>query len=232
MKFSLLLGAPFVISLNPLRAALVTAFSLATLVALATANTEPALADAASTVENRSAEEKEAAATSPLKEVKITLDQVVATNERLMGDAHTKERRDELRRIIEPRFDFDEMAKRSLGPEWPKRTKEEQAEFSRIFSKLLASTYLDRVETATRDMLTVDKEKVQYPRAIVRTTVTSRGESFPIDYKLQFVEGEWRVYDVVVENIGLVANYRSEFAGIIRKEEFSGLMQKLRDKAG
>jgi phospholipid transport system substrate-binding protein len=166
-----------------------------------------------------------------MEEVRQTLDLVVATNERLVGEARTKERRDALRKIIEPRFNFNEMAKRSLGPEWSKRSKEEQTEFADTFAKLLASTYLDRVETATREMIRVDKEKVQFPRAIVRTTVESRGETFPIDYKLQYSDGAWRVYDVVIENIGLVANYRSEFAGIIRKEDFSGLMKKLREKA-
>lgn len=169
--------------------------------------------------------------TAPMEDVRQTLDLVVATNERLIGEDKTKERRDALRKIIEPRFNFNEMAKRSLGPEWSKRSKEEQDEFADTFAKLLASTYLDRVETATRGMITVDKEKVQFPRAIVRTTVASRGETFPIDYKLQYSDGAWRVYDVVIENIGLVANYRSEFAGIIRKEEFSGLMKKLREKA-
>jgi phospholipid transport system substrate-binding protein len=176
---------------------------------------------------------------APIKEVRATLDDVIAAVEQFKGEAHLAERREKLRSVIKPRFDFDEMARRSLGPEWSKRTASEQEEFVSVFSELLASTYLARVETVTSDMVSVDKEKVEMPsvpgdiaKAIVRTTVTNKGDTFPIDYRLQFVKGNWRVYDVIIENIGLVANYRNEFAGIIRREEFSGLMEKLRAKAG
>jgi phospholipid transport system substrate-binding protein len=76
----------------------------------------------------------------------------------------------------------------------------------------------------------VESEQVDSTRAIVKTTVTSKGDTFPIDYKLSLSNNVWQVYDVVIENIGLVANYRNEFSGVIRKEKFDGLMTKLRKK--
>jgi len=176
---------------------------------------------------------------APIVEIRSTLDGVIAAVEEFKGDKRLEQRREKLRSVIRPRFDFDEMARRSLGPEWNKRTAAEQADFVSVFSELLASTYLARVETVTSDMVTVDKEKVEMPaepgdvaKAIVRTSVTNKGDTFPIDYRLQYVNGQWKVYDVIIENIGLVANYRNEFAGIIRRDQFSGLMEKLREKAG
>jgi phospholipid transport system substrate-binding protein len=79
-------------------------------------------------------------------------------------------------------------------------------------------------------MVKVDSEQVESPRAVVKTTVTSKGDTFPIDYKMSLTSNGWQVYDVVIENIGLVANYRNEFSGVIRKEKFDGLMTKLRKK--
>lgn len=167
----------------------------------------------------------------PIDELRTTLDKVVDAVERLPGESNIHARRAELRQIIQPNFDFDEMARRSLGAYWDKISADQQKEFISVFSDLLASTYLGRIETVKRGMVKIEREKVEFPRAIVRTNVTAKGETFPIDYKLMSQGGKWRVYDVVIENIGLVANYRNEFAGIIRKEEFAGLMDRLREKA-
>ncbi|RIL09909.1 MAG: organic solvent tolerance ABC transporter substrate-binding protein, partial [Proteobacteria bacterium] len=141
-----------------------------------------------------------------------------------------KERREKLRAVIQPRFDFQEMSKRSLGPYWNEATPAQRTEFVDVFSELLARTYLGRIETVRTGMVKIDNEAVDFPKAVVKTTVTLKGDAFPIDYKLQSTDGNWRVYDVVIENIGLVANYRNEFAGIIRKEKISGLISRLKDK--
>lgn len=169
---------------------------------------------------------------SPLKAIESTVNEVVQTSESLPGDVNIAERREKLRAIIEPRFDFDEMSKRSLGAHWQRIDAEERQEFIRLFSDLLAQTYLGRIESVKPGMVKVESENVDFPRAVVKTTVTSKRDTFPIDYKMLSREGQWRVYDVVIENIGLVANYRNEFAGIIRREQFSGLLKRLREKGG
>ncbi|RMG45111.1 MAG: ABC transporter substrate-binding protein [Candidatus Dadabacteria bacterium] len=168
---------------------------------------------------------------SPAAEVESAVNKLVKIVETYPGEKNTERRRKKMRETIEPLFDFEEMAKRSLGAEWKKRTPEERKEFVRIFADLLANTYLNRIEKISKSTVKVMDEKVRFPRAIVKTKVEYKGDSFPIDYRLINRHGKWQVYDVVIENIGLVSNYRSEFAGIIRKEKFSGLMERLRNKA-
>ncbi len=165
-----------------------------------------------------------------IEEVKSTVDRVVQVTEALPGDEKREERRKQLREIVTERFDFNEMAKRSLGAEWAKITPEQQTDFVKAFSDLLAKTYLNRIEKATRDTVKVENENLDFPKSVVKTKVTSDGSVFPIDYRLQNVNGDWKVYDVIIENIGLVANYRNEFAGIIRSSGFDSLLESLRKK--
>ena len=165
-----------------------------------------------------------------LNEVKATVKQLVEIAESMPGDANREVRREKLRAVITERFDFAEMAKRSLGPQWAKITAEEQADFVNIFSNLLSKTYMNRVEKVTKDMVKVESENLDFPKSVVKSKVTSDGSIFPLDYRLQNVNGTWKVYDVIIENIGLVANYRNEFAGIIRSSGFTGLMDGLRKK--
>ncbi len=175
---------------------------------------------------------KEAATkTSPKVEMQETIDELVKIVNKYSGDAQIDERRKNMRLVIEPKFDFDEMAKRSLGAKWKTITPAQQKEFVSLFSELLAKTYLARIENVEEGMVTIKEEKIKFPKALVKTTVDYKGDLFPIDYKLVNKTGEtWRVYDVIIENIGLVANYRNEFAGIIRKEQFSGLLERLKEK--
>lgn len=174
--------------------------------------------------------EEQAASPSPKSAVQVTIEQLVEAVEANPGDAALKARRTRLREIINPRFDFEEMAKRSLGTYWLTATPEQQKEFVSVFSNLLARTYLSKVESIQRDTVVIDSERIEYPKALVKTTVRHKGDTFPIDYKLVNQNGAWRVYDVLIENIGLVANYRNEFSGIIRKEKIEGLLIKLREK--
>lgn len=167
---------------------------------------------------------------APKQEVQSTVDDIVKAVATFPGEEKSHERRSKLRAIIEPKFDFEEMAKRSLGANWNDISSEQQTEFVRVFSDLLAKTYLNRIENVRSDMVKVDSELVRDSQAIVKTTVTDKGSSFPIDYKLLRKEAAWRVYDVVIENIGLIANYRNEFSGIIRKEKFEGLLRRLKEK--
>lgn len=167
---------------------------------------------------------------SPKAEMNATLDALVDAVERLPGDDNKTKRRELMRSIIEPRFDFTEMARRSLGTNWKGLTKAERDEFVEVFSELLANTYLGRIDMIERGMVKVVEDRVHEDKAMIKTMVNYKGDKFGLDYRLLDRDGEWKVYDVIIENIGLVANYRNEFAGVIRKEKFSGLLQKLKDK--
>jgi phospholipid transport system substrate-binding protein len=172
----------------------------------------------------------QAETSSPKAEIQKTIDSIIATVQANPGDAAKPARREKLREIINPKFDFDEMSRRSLGSNWNEITPAEQKDFTTVFSELLARTYLSKIETVKPGMVKVESEQVEGPKAVVKTVVLSQGDTFPIDYKMMYRDNGWRVYDVVIENIGLVANYRNEFSGIIRKDKFSGLMEKLRAK--
>ena len=171
-----------------------------------------------------------AAALSPRDEMAATIERLVSVAEAYPGDKNLETRKAEMRKVIEPKFDFQQMSQLSLGVQWAKISSEERSEFAKVFSDLLAKTYLNRISTVSRGMVRITGDKVKENKALVRTMVTFRGDEFPLDYKLVNRQGSWKVYDVIIENIGLVVNYRNEFAGIIRKEKFSGLMKRLRDK--
>lgn len=167
---------------------------------------------------------------TPIDTIRATVDEVVKVVESLPGDANLKTRRSKIKSLLEPRFDFIEMAKRSLGANWNTISKDKQDEFTGAFSKLLSDTYVGRIENVKRDMVDVKTESIDSDKAVVKTAVTHKGDTFPIDYRLMNRNGTWLVYDVVIENISLVANYRNEFAGIMRRDKFEGLMDKITAK--
>ncbi len=137
----------------------------------------------------------------------------------------------ELSKIIHPLFDFEDMSKRSLGQNWNKATVEEQREFVELFSGLLARTYLKRIKRNAKSSK-IDKitETIEDNKAFVRSTVDVDEEDTSIDYRLSLQGTEWKIYDVVIENVGLVSNYRNEFGGIVRKDGMQGLIAQLKTK--
>jgi len=147
----------------------------------------------------------------------------------LAAKGKKEERRDLLRKEIEPVFDFNEMAKRSLGPNWRDRTPEEQKQFVVLFRELLENSYLGKIESYQGEVIRYGKESLDGPYAQVKTlVVTSKGQEFPMDYRMLADGGRYRIYDVVIEGISLVGNYRSQFNSILQKSSFREMMDKLR----
>jgi phospholipid transport system substrate-binding protein len=144
-----------------------------------------------------------------------------------------REHRDEILKIVYTYFDFAEMSKSSLGPHWKAQTPVKQQEFVKLFEQLLFNTYLDRVDTYTcsNEKVLYDNEMVEGGSAVVKTRVTGYKEKdVAIDYRLRLKDGEWKVYDVVVEGISLVNNYRQQFNAILAKESFDGLLKRMQEK--
>ncbi len=162
--------------------------------------------------------------------IEQTVEKIVQINEEIPGKENSALRRTKMMSVIEHRFNFEEMSKRSLGAHWKAISEAEQSEFVGVFSELLAKTYLDKLDQLRSGMVNIADTKIREPKALVKTMVKFDDTKFPLDYKMVKQSGDWKVYDVVIENIGLVSNYRSEFAGIIRKDQFAGLMEKLRKK--
>ena len=143
--------------------------------------------------------------------------------------AETK--RKELREAVYPKFDFTEMAKRSLGSHWQRRTTEEQQEFVKLFTDLMENTYLSSLESYQGEKVVVGNEKRDKEYAEVDTKiVTKKGEEFSVNYKLRQAGSDWKIYDVVIENISLVNNYRSQFNRVIAQSSFDDLCRKMKDR--
>jgi phospholipid transport system substrate-binding protein len=170
----------------------------------------------------------------PTDQIKSTVDKAVMVlkDPRLKPTAKLKERRDQLRQILFSRFDFTEMAKRALGSNWRRRTPQEQEEFIRLFTDVLERAYADIIESYSDEKIVYVYERVDGTFADVASKIlTSRGEEYSINYKVHLISNEWKVYDVVAENISLVNNYRSQFNRVISNASYEELVRRLRDKA-
>ena len=175
----------------------------------------------------------DAFADSPTVEIKSTVDQVIQilTNPQLQGEGRKQERRKKLREAIFVRFDFQEMAQRSLGAHWQRRTPEEQTEFIKVFSDLLEQTYVDKIESYNNEKFIYLNERLDGPYADVNSKMrNSKGEEFSITYKLHRAGDDWRVYDLVIENVSLVNNYRSQFNRILSSSTYDELISKIKAK--
>lgn len=136
-----------------------------------------------------------------------------------------------IREVISPLFNFAEMSRRCLGPNWKEGTPEQQQEFVTHFSDLLARTYISRIRKGLEESeVKLADQKIEGEKAIARTVVTDSKGDVLVDYRLMPIEGRWQVYDVIIENVGLVSTYRTEFSGIVRNEKFAGLLERLRSK--
>ncbi|HXG52654.1 MAG TPA: ABC transporter substrate-binding protein [candidate division Zixibacteria bacterium] len=174
-----------------------------------------------------------ATAGSAADRLRQSIDKILAVlaDPSLKGEAQNQRRREKLRQIVYERFDFTEMAKRSLGPQWQKRTPDEQKEFVRLFSDLLESAYLDRIESYSGEKVRFVSERQESGFAEVKTRIVNpKGEELSLDYRLHEVGGDWKVSDVVIENISLVNNYRSQFSRVLARSSYEGLIQAMRQK--
>lgn len=167
-------------------------------------------------------------------DVKKTVDQVVSivSNAELKKPRNEAKRRAALKSAISVIFDYDEMAKRSLGAHWKGRSKAEQREFVDLFATLLENSYAGKIESYENEKIVYDKEIIDGDYAEVRSRiVTAKRDEFTIDYRLLKEGNRWMVYDVVIEGVSLVSNYRSQFNRIITSQGYPALLKKLKTKS-
>jgi phospholipid transport system substrate-binding protein len=153
----------------------------------------------------------------------------------LQGAEHREERVVRLRHIANAAFDWEEIARQTLATHWRERTPQEQQEFAELFREAVQGMYLERLEAAAPQWLQ-EKQAILYvgeqgdgPRAVVRTTVVTRRHwKIPMEYRLRQSDGQWRIYDVVIEGVSLVNNYRAQFHRIITRSSYAGLIQQLK----
>jgi len=137
-----------------------------------------------------------------------------------------------IRSIVNEIFDYIELSKRTLGREWTKFNAPQQNEFVKLFSELLEKTYADRLLSYSDEKVVFEKEtQLREGQAEVTSYVlTADGKKIPLDYRLIQKEGNWRVYDVIIEGISLVKNYRDQFRDIMAKDSPEEVLKMLRDK--
>jgi len=172
-----------------------------------------------------------ALAGDPTDQIRGAIDRGIAILQRpdLKAKEKREERREALRKELFPYFNFGEMAKRSLGVHWKDRTPEEREEFIRLFRNLLENAYAGKIEGYKGEKILYRKESVDLPYAEVNTViVTLQGDEIPVDYRVLKDGARWRIYDIVIEGVSLVNNYRSQFAGILQKSSYTELVRRLK----
>ena len=175
----------------------------------------------------------DAYADAPTQQIKQTVDKVIEIlkDKELKKPEKTKERRAAIRKTIDERFDFDEMATRSLAVHWRSRTADEKKEFLPLFTDLLERSYIKKIESYTDEEILYIVERINGEYSEVDTKiVTKRRVEIPIKYKLMKKNTKWEVYDVVIEGVSLVNNYRTQFNKIIRTESYEALVKRMKDK--
>ena len=174
-----------------------------------------------------------AAAVTATEAVKSSIEQVVSVLEdkELKKADRATERRQRLQKIFNDRFSYEEMSKRSLGAHWNNLNETQRQQFVDLFRQLLSRTYTGTIEGYSGERFQYLSEHKEADYAEVRTKLISRKGEIPINYRLLNSTGEWQVYDIVVDGISMVSNYRAQFTKIIRTSSYEDLVQKLQSKS-
>ncbi len=149
----------------------------------------------------------------------------------LAGAAMTVPRRAALRQVMDEAIDFPEAAKRALGTHWPSRTEAERREFVGLFKELVEYSYIIRIEPYAGETVAYVGESVEDDQATVRTKIRPRqGQDLDVDYRLHRHGDRWLVYDVLINGVSLVANYRTQFNTIIQTSSYTDLLSRIRTR--
>jgi phospholipid transport system substrate-binding protein len=171
----------------------------------------------------------------PTDAVKGEVDKIIS---KLRDPAFKQKSKEEkiagIREIINQIFDWNELSKRTLGRNWKKFNDAQKKEFTDLFSSLLEGVYADRLLAYSDEKVIFDKEtELRKGQFEVQSYIaTSDGKKIPLYYRMVEKQGKWRVYDVVIEGVSMVKNYRSQFREILSKKQPEDLLKTLRDKTG
>lgn len=170
---------------------------------------------------------------APTTAMKATIDEVlrIVRDKELKQPAKADTRRHMLETVVAARFDYVEMSRRALGAPWNQLADQQKQEFVDLFRTLLTNSYADKIETYSGEGVEYLNERIEKEYAEVRTKVLSGKTEIPLDYRLINKADEWRVYDVVVDNVSLVNNYRGQFSKILRASSYADLVDQLRKKS-
>jgi phospholipid transport system substrate-binding protein len=174
-----------------------------------------------------------ASAASPTETLKAYGDVVLKILEdpALKSPDRKSERRAAVRKVAEEVFDLSETAKRALGPHWNQRTPAEREEFTALFAELLESTYIARIDEYGGERIRYTGEKIDGDTATVQSRVlTKKGSEAPVEARLLKRGDKWYIYDVTIEGVSLINNYRTQFDRIIRSSGYPELVKRLKER--
>lgn len=170
------------------------------------------------------------AADTPKAQLQETMERVMAVTGTFQSEKDFLDNKARLKQIILPRFDFSEMARRSLGEHWEGLNGREK-EFVAAFVQFAEASYMNALGSYRGEKMIYGREQVNKNFAEVETHVVgSHGEATPISYMLHLNRGQWKVYDVVIDQVSLVSNFRSQFGRILQTASMDELMRRLREK--
>lgn len=169
---------------------------------------------------------------SPTEAMRTTVSQAlgVMRDQELKKPERMDERVARLKKIADARFDYGEMAKRSLGGQWDKLRERERQEFVDLFTEFLTATYVDKLHSYSDEEVKFLNERLDGNYAEVKSILVGKKTEIPMDYRLIEKDGDWKAYDVVIDGISLVQNYRGQFKAILRSSSYEQLIQVLRNK--
>ena len=172
------------------------------------------------------------AATDPLSQLKASVDKVLAVlkDEKLAVPEMRAIRRQKVESLVDSIFDFQEMGKRALGKTWGKLAPTEKEEYVDLFARLVKQRYIGKIDSYSGQEIVFKRQKLKGRSALVYSVLLDNNTEIPIDYRLVLKNDLWAAYDLRIENVSLVANYRRDFAGIVKKKGVPGLMKKMSDK--
>jgi len=169
----------------------------------------------------------------PTEKIKATTDKIlgVVRDPALKGAAKEKERRALIRKAVDERFDWNEMARRSLARHWEGRTEDEKKEFVPLYADLVDRAYMSKVEGYSGEKVKYEGETVDGDYATVNVRImTQKGQEISVEYRLRKKGNDWLIYDVSIEGVSLVNNYRTQFNSIISQSSYASLVKQLKAK--
>jgi len=170
----------------------------------------------------------------PTEQIKQTTDKILSilADPNLKNPARAEERKQSVRRTIDGRFDWEELARRSLAQYWAQRTPDEKEEFIQLYRELLARTYLNKVQDYSGETVRYEGENIESDYATVKVRIlTAKNTEISVDYRVMKRRSNWLVYDISIEGVSLVNNYRSQFNSILQKSTYEELVKKLKEKS-
>lgn len=174
------------------------------------------------------------AGAQPLETLKVAVDEAVKilNNPQYKDEAQKKTQRDDIWKVIRQVFDLEGIAQITLGRNWRRFNQAEKNEFTEVFGRFLGNTYVEKIQSgfSGQKVEYLEQEKITDTKALVKTKIIKDSREIPVDYRMNKVGADWKVYDVIIEGVSLVKNYRTQFNSILMKETPKELIETIKKK--